>query len=129
MQRSTRGIASRVRLRTRLHGPGAHTSYSHGEIVTHRRYGPRRRTGGQVRTAQQRRAASTRKQGARMPTAIDLFCGAGGLSTGLSAAGFNVALGLDFDRHAVETYRTNHAAPCLLMDIRDVSGSDLMGAA
>ena len=37
------------------------------------------------------------------PVAIDLFCGAGGLSSGLERAGFDVALGLDFDRRVVDT--------------------------
>lgn len=40
-------------------------------------------------------------------TAIDLFCGAGGLSLGLKKAGFNVKIGLDIDKDALETYRTN----------------------
>jgi DNA (cytosine-5)-methyltransferase 1 len=41
------------------------------------------------------------------PTAIDLFCGAGGLSLGLHRAGFNVLLGADSDPLAVETHRAN----------------------
>jgi len=41
------------------------------------------------------------------PTAIDLFCGAGGLSTGLHAAGFAVLVGADNDKIALETYTAN----------------------
>jgi DNA (cytosine-5)-methyltransferase 1 len=40
--------------------------------------------------------------------AIDLFCGAGGLSEGFRAAGFDVTFALDRDRDAVATYRANH---------------------
>ncbi|WP_170945957.1 DNA cytosine methyltransferase [Rhodococcus sp. 14-2483-1-2] len=41
------------------------------------------------------------------PLAIDLFCGAGGLSLGLHASGFHTALAADLDPDAVSTYRTN----------------------
>jgi len=44
------------------------------------------------------------------PSAIDLFCGAGGLSEGLRRAGFNVCWALDQDAVAVETYRENHGS-------------------
>lgn len=39
------------------------------------------------------------------PRAIDLFCGAGGLSLGLEEAGFEVILGVDTDAEALETHR------------------------
>ncbi len=39
------------------------------------------------------------------PRAVDLFCGCGGLSLGLEAAGFDVILGVDHDPEAVETHR------------------------
>ena len=41
---------------------------------------------------------------ARRPTAIDLFCGAGGLSLGLRDAGFDVVMGIDSDKAAIETH-------------------------
>lgn len=41
------------------------------------------------------------------PTAVDLFCGAGGLSLGLEQAGFDVVLGADSDGWAVETHAAN----------------------
>lgn len=44
---------------------------------------------------------------ASSPTAIDLFSGAGGLSLGLDAAGFNVLVGADNDAWAVETHTAN----------------------
>lgn len=44
---------------------------------------------------------------AARPTAIDLFCGAGGLSLGLQDAGFTVLAGADNDAYAVETHAAN----------------------
>ena len=44
---------------------------------------------------------------ARGPTAVDLFCGAGGLSLGLADAGFTVLVGADSDPWAVETHTAN----------------------
>ena len=43
----------------------------------------------------------------KRPTAVDLFCGAGGLSLGLSEAGFNVLVGADSDQFSVETHTAN----------------------
>lgn len=39
--------------------------------------------------------------------AVDLFCGAGGLSLGLQEAGFEIRLSVDHDKDAVETYSHN----------------------
>lgn len=39
---------------------------------------------------------------------IDLFSGAGGLSYGFQAAGFNVLIGIDNDAKALETFELNH---------------------
>ena len=41
------------------------------------------------------------------PTAVDLFCGAGGLSLALERAGFNVLVGADRDPWAVRTHDAN----------------------
>lgn len=41
------------------------------------------------------------------PTAIDLFCGAGGLSLGLHRAGFDVLVGADSDAWSVRTHEAN----------------------
>jgi len=40
-------------------------------------------------------------------TAVDLFCGCGGISKGLELAGINVIAGVDFFKEAGETYKTN----------------------
>jgi DNA (cytosine-5)-methyltransferase 1 len=52
------------------------------------------------------------------PVAIDLFAGAGGLSEGFEQEGFRIALAVDLDRHAAQTYRANHpGVPAVEMDI------------
>jgi len=60
-------------------------------------------------------------------TAIDLFCGAGGLSEGLRQAGFSVVGALDIDATACEAYRLNHRRVKLWeMDVRRLSASNAM---
>lgn len=55
-------------------------------------------------------------------TAIDLFCGAGGLTVGLQDAGFNVLAGVELNKTAAETYSMNHKKHALYeQDIRTVS--------
>jgi DNA (cytosine-5)-methyltransferase 1 len=39
---------------------------------------------------------------------LDLFCGAGGLSEGFKQAGFEIVLGIDNDKDALETFKLNH---------------------
>jgi DNA (cytosine-5)-methyltransferase 1 len=46
-------------------------------------------------------------QSVAAPKAIDLFCGAGGLSLGLQQAGFEVILGVDHQDDALETHRAH----------------------
>jgi len=60
-------------------------------------------------------------------TAIDLFCGAGGLTVGLKKAGFKVVAAVEFDPKIAETYRRNHPDVKLIVaDIRKVSGRDIL---
>lgn len=51
---------------------------------------------------------------AERPTAVDLFCGAGGLSRGLVNAGFHVVAAADHDPDASATYRLNFPGTTLV---------------
>lgn len=55
------------------------------------------------------------------PLAVDLFCGAGGLSIGLRDAGYDVILGVDNDPIALETYAGLHPGLTLCRDMADPS--------
>lgn len=58
--------------------------------------------------------------------AIDLFCGAGGLSEGLRLAGVKIVYALDKDKDSIDTYRRNHpdtTADCL--SITDLTPDDI----
>jgi len=58
--------------------------------------------------------------------AVDLFCGAGGLTRGLKDAGIDVKLGIDFDDNFRRTYETNNKpAYFYRADIKTLSGIDL----
>lgn len=64
----------------------------------------------------------------RAPACVDLFCGAGGLSTGLLDAGVAVRAGIDDDSPSIETFELNHrsrGARAVLADVKALSGSDL----
>ena len=53
--------------------------------------------------------------------AIDLFCGAGGLTRGLLDAGIDVRLGVDNDPACRYPYEVNNGVPFLLEDVRSLS--------
>lgn len=62
-------------------------------------------------------------------TAIDLFCGAGGLSEGFRQAGYVVVAGNDVDAAAGETYKATHRdAKFILGPIQDVTVESLCKA-
>lgn len=53
---------------------------------------------------------------------IDIFSGAGGLSTGLSKAGFNEVFACDYDKWSMETMRANHPkTKCLHMPVQKLT--------
>jgi DNA (cytosine-5)-methyltransferase 1 len=62
---------------------------------------------------------------ARKISAVDLFCGAGGLSLGLSSVGISVVAGIDLDPSCKYPYETNLDAKFIQRDVGDVTGEDL----
>jgi DNA (cytosine-5)-methyltransferase 1 len=67
---------------------------------------------------------------AKKLTAIDLFCGAGGLTEGLRQANFRVVGAVENDPLACRAYKLNHNRVRLReSDIRNVSGTALMKSA
>lgn len=58
--------------------------------------------------------------------AFDFFCGAGGLTRGLTAAGFQVLAGFDLDALCRDTYeRNNPGSRFVAIDIREMTIADL----
>lgn len=63
-------------------------------------------------------------------TAIDLFCGAGGLSEGFRQAGFQVSVGQDYDAVAGRTFAATHPEATFIGGpIQRVTPEQLLGAA
>lgn len=56
------------------------------------------------------------------PWAVDLFCGAGGLSLGLARAGFTVVAAADSDLAALKTHEANLGPLTYCGDLADTSG-------
>jgi DNA (cytosine-5)-methyltransferase 1 len=56
--------------------------------------------------------------------AVDLFCGAGGLSLGLERAGWTVAAAVDHEPRALETHRHNFPGLALDLDLADEGARD-----
>src|SRR5437660_11598107 len=66
---------------------------------------------------------------AAAPRAVDLFCGAGGLTRGLLGAGFSVIGAVEIDDLAAESYRMNFPEVVLWeKDIRSISAAEMMQA-
>ncbi len=61
--------------------------------------------------------------------AIDVFCGAGGLSLGLCKSGFEVGFAIDINRYGVETYGKNFSHPVMCGDVRQVNFRKLISEA
>lgn len=61
------------------------------------------------------------------PTAVDLFCGCGGLTVGLKRAGFQVLGAVDIDPLCIKTYKANHRdIKVWETDIRDLDPANLI---
>lgn len=66
----------------------------------------------------------------RRPVAIDLFCGAGGLSVGLELAGFDIVAASDYDPVHAATHEFNFPwTPMLCADVSRLSAEDVLAAA
>lgn len=73
-----------------------------------------------------RGSASKKRKSVKDISAVDLFCGAGGLTRGLMDAGIAVRLGVDLDpdcKHAFEA--NNNGARYLLADVAEVDAATL----
>jgi len=57
--------------------------------------------------------------------AIDLFCGAGGLSFGLRKAGLKILAGIDFDSACKYPFEANNKAKFLESDVTLIKGDEL----
>lgn len=58
-------------------------------------------------------------------TAIDLFCGAGGISQGLEDAGFEILWGIDHEENTKPTFKANHDCEMTVGDIRETEPPDI----
>jgi len=59
-------------------------------------------------------------------SAVDLFCGAGGLTRGLIDAGIKVVAGVDIDPACKYPYEHNNGAKFLKKDLGKLTGNDLL---
>ena len=61
-----------------------------------------------------------------MINVLDLFCGCGGLSYGFESAGYQIVLGIDNDKKALETFELNHnEAKSICGDITQIHAEDI----
>ena len=58
-------------------------------------------------------------------SAIDLFCGVGGLTYGLQSSGIKVKAGIDLDASCKFIYETNNRTDFIYKSVKDVDGSEL----
>jgi DNA (cytosine-5)-methyltransferase 1 len=73
-----------------------------------------------------RESALQKQRSSKGLTAIDLFCGAGGLSLGLRNSGYEIVAALDNDEVATKSYSASLGPHVLTTPIEEVSGQDLL---
>jgi DNA (cytosine-5)-methyltransferase 1 len=62
----------------------------------------------------------------RRPICVDFFCGAGGMSVGLEQAGFDVALGVDYDGYHAATHERNFPyGKSLCRSVANLTGTEV----
>lgn len=59
-------------------------------------------------------------------TVLELFCGVGGFTWGFEEEGLEVIAGVDKDPNALATYKANHDAPALNIDLAETSPDELL---
>ena len=65
-------------------------------------------------------------KGSKEVLCADLFCGAGGLTYGLSKEGLSVAVGIDIDESCRYPYETNNSSEFYTTSIEDLSPKILL---
>jgi DNA (cytosine-5)-methyltransferase 1 len=60
-------------------------------------------------------------------SAVDIFCGIGGLTYGLIKAGIPVTAGIDMDESCRYAYETNNSAKFVKADIRQITAKEVKG--
>jgi len=68
------------------------------------------------------------RNGMKSICAVDLFCGAGGLTRGLKAAGVDVRLGVDVDPVCEYPFSFNNQTPFLLKPVQDLDSKEITKA-
>lgn len=58
---------------------------------------------------------------------VEGFCGPGGMSLGLSQAGFEIAKAFDIDAPSIETHNINLGGHGFVADAKDVRGDEILG--
>jgi len=72
---------------------------------------------------------SEKKYPSPRPKAVDLFCGAGGMSLGFEQAGFDVVLGVDYDGHHVAAHQRNFPhSRALCMSVANLTADQIREA-
>lgn len=71
----------------------------------------------------------TRDANITRPKAVDLFCGAGGMSLGFERAGFDIVLSVDFDPHHVATHKRNFPnGLAWVRSVAELTGAEILDA-